>query len=212
VSEWDRFAGTKGGSVDRPGLTSKVVPRALVPSGLIDASHAEGHLGEDSLGWERSKGILNPTLITRQRDNGSHGGSSPMQDKPSVIPGRVVPHVLPDEVFDESQLVPHVEMAARPLPMCPSVVVFCVCIKHLAREGQLPLARVCLSKLLDDDASVVPDLIVLGVFVWVAVEEVELHAQVAPKETKALATVLPDRVIGCILSDKLFSQAQCTQA
>jgi hypothetical protein len=53
--------------------------------------------------------------------------------KESMVPSRIVPHILFDQLLCSFQfsLVPEVKSAHQPLSITPDVVVFCVQLKHL---------------------------------------------------------------------------------
>ena len=83
----------------------------------------------------------------------------PTNDKIAMVPSRIVPNILLEQVLDGLELasVPEREPLHQPLPVAPDVVVFAVVLEHLRNEIRLAVGR---TQPVDDELAVVPDLVV----------------------------------------------------
>lgn len=80
-----------------------------------------------------------------------------------MIPSRIVPHILLQQLFRCLELarIPQTKALHQPLPIAPDMIVLHVQLKHLHQEVLFALGTV---QLVYDGVAVVPNLVVLLVF------------------------------------------------
>lgn len=77
-----------------------------------------------------------------------------------MVPGRVVSHILVNQLLSRLQLslVPKLKSAHQPLSIAPHVVVLCIQFEHLRDKVCFAFARV---QAVHDELTMMPDLVVL---------------------------------------------------
>lgn len=96
---------------------------------------------------------------------------------PPMVPGRVIPHVLLQQLFYSLELsrVPQAEALYQPLPVTPNVIVLHIQLEHLHQKILFAFRAV---ELVYDGVAVVPDLVVLLVLEGDPVEPLDFFAEV----------------------------------
>ncbi len=96
------------------------------------------------------------------------------------------------------------------IPVGPCVVVLAVDLKDLRAESQLALR---VAKHLHHDPPVVPNLIVLRIFLRKRIHEIQLLAQICPQGSEAFSAILPVQCMDAcrIEKNKEKKQAHSTQ-
>lgn len=129
------------------------------------------------------------------------------ENKMAMVPRRVVANIKNEQVIGVEELfIPVIKASDDPLsatvqtfectylivachlPVRPCMVVFRVFVDDGIDERQLARA---ISELINDDLTMVPDLIALGLFACNVVDIVELGAQVGVDRKQRILSVLP---------------------
>ena len=198
---------------------AQVVPGALVLGCQGDLGLGVGDLAVDDVGGDLGVGLGSV---------GVRGGVARVgeDEEEAVGPGRVVADVVVDHALEAVELavrlvLPHAQLARQVLAVAPHVVILGVLGEHLHDEGALApreplhlIGRVGDGGVVvvEQELTVVPDLVVLEVVEGGLVEPLELVQQRHVEVLDVGEAIQPDGVVCRVHGDDMLRQLEAARA